>query len=144
MVCWFADLLVCQLVGLLKIFAGAPGEKRWDGQFQEIFRTLFDDQRIDRDKITGGEAPFRESEVDAVHPEGELVFELRQVRVFERGAVADDETALTSVCVLQRGEAGDAHAAEGVEGRRGPFGRALQGVAGVAREVEERLRGKLF
>ena len=114
-----------------KVTAGAPGDELGNFEGGEVAGGLFDDEVVDDAQVGGGEAEFGEHQVDAVHPEGELVLEFGEVGVFEGGAVADDEGALAFVRVLERGEATDASAPPRVQIRGGELRQAANPVVGV-------------
>ena len=123
---------------------GTPGEEFGEVEGGHFGGALFDDEVVDGDEAGGGEAEFREHQVDAVHPEGEFVFEFGEVGLLEGRTVADDEGALTFVRVLERGEATDAFASPRME----IGGRELRGAAkrvvGVTNKFPSRIGDKRF
>ena len=115
----------------------APRNILWNFEGGHFSGALFDDEIVDGDEAGGGEAEFGEHQVDAIHPEGEFVFEFGEVGLLEGGAITDDEGALAFMCVLERGETTDALAPPRMQVRGRQLRDAAKRVVGVFDGLEE-------
>src|SRR3972149_11193665 len=99
-----------------EVTAGTPGEEFGDVEAGEIGGGLLDDQVVDHAQVGGGKAQLGEHEIDAIHPEGELILKFFEISVLETWPVADNEGAFAFMNILQRGQATGALPSPGVGG----------------------------
>ena len=95
--------------------ARAPGKELRQGKRSQVAGSLLDDQIVDDGQVRCREAQLGEHQVDAVHPECELILEPAHVGLLEAGTVGDHKGAFAFVNVLERGKATDTLCSPGVQ-----------------------------
>ena len=116
---------------------GAPCQKFWHGKGEYIRVKLPDDEVVDRTEIGRLKSHFGEHHIDAVHAEGDFVFEPGEVGLFETGTIADDEGAFPFMNILQLRKAADAFPAPGMKIGGGQLRHTADSIVGVARKIDD-------
>ena len=116
-----------------------PGDELRNLKREKITHKLFDDEVVGDADVRGGEAEFWKGKVDAVHAKGDLILELAEIGLLQRGSVANDEGTLAFVNIFQRGETFNAFAPPRVKIRGRQLGNAANAVIRIADKIPERL-----
>jgi hypothetical protein len=115
---------------------GTPRQKLRHGQLENVIVELFDDKIIDRAKICRLKSKFGKKHVNAIHAEGNFIFEFAQVSLLEAGAIADDESAFAFVNIFQLSQAPNAFTPPGMKIGGGQLRQAAKRIIGVTRHLK--------
>ena len=121
-----------------------PRDEFWNRERVDIIHKLFDNQVVRNAKICGGKTPVRESKINAVHTEGNLVFQLTEVSLLQAGTIPNNKGAFTFMNVFQTSKTPDALTPPGMQVRGGQLRDTPYGIVGITAKCPQRLGDNLF
>ena len=121
-----------------------PRDELWNGERVDIIHKLFDNQVVRNAKIRGSKTPFRESEINAVHTEGDLIFQFTEVGLLQAWTIPDNKGAFAFMNIFQLSKTPDALTPPGMQIRGRQLRDAPYGIVGIAAKCPKRLRDDLF